>query len=350
MRGATNMFFFALTLVLCRGFTPPPARRCGVTRKEALVPVFDPLNDELEFPLPYAEDATTYIFTRAVHLRMIEAALRDPEPRFFHAVGGRQEGAVGVVARVLATKEDDRLETEDPDVKALRVAVVCDHRARIDSLHSSIPFDTANVTAMTDGDDDDDGREKQREAFEALRQVANLSRTIERKGPAADEAELLLEALDAKITAHQDRDLATVKETTPGQRRERAGFFLLSCVSPPYDCLKECLATTNSTHRFELLLSYLRPLRADLGARAALSELDIPAVEDRLQPGDRVAYWWSEADGWFQGTVLPEAPKAPPPPDGFYPIRFDVDGEICLLQLDRSTKVRWRLLGYDDDR
>uniref|UniRef100_A0A6S8D796 Lon N-terminal domain-containing protein n=1 Tax=Aureoumbra lagunensis TaxID=44058 RepID=A0A6S8D796_9STRA len=316
------------------------------------LPVFDPLDDELMFPIPFDAQGTSYRFSRAMHIRLIKAALELPIPAFFHAVSGAKEGGRGCVCLISLAQEE---EENQEDVTPYLVQVVCAGRGEIKEIIQTFPFARAKIVEIQDTNEEESNDDSlQRETFEALRQVAALSTRIENRGPFAQAATARLEALEASLVRLQEEELEILANgglrASLTRRRERAGFFLLTHLTPSFHVACQALCTTNGNERLKLFRDFLTNLRADLAARAALDSLQPQSSQDdssiTLNPNQFLEYWWSPSDGWWEARISAVIPNEP----GFYDVDF-LDGERPIrLQLDSTTRARWRLLQPPGER
>lgn len=290
------------------------------------MPVFDPLDDELSFPWPFERTPTTYRFTRPMHRRLVEAVLASEAKCFFHAVESPAvEGVAGCVARVATVVEEE-------DSEGLIVSTVCVGRGRMGTAESQIPFTTASIELLAD-EPGSDLADLERAAFAELSTVAELSAKLEARGPWAAAADDLLGGLVSEVAALEDEALGLSKEA----RYERASFFLAAKTALPHADAVRALATTDTRGRFETTSSFLRDVKAELVAKAALEALEPDPAPARLRRGQRVAFFWSRQDGWFDATVV----AAPRP--GWYRVRWDIDGTESDVPWDAEHRARWRV-------
>ena len=128
-----------------------PAQRCRKLHSAPVAsdewptfPVFE--GADALFPIPFDDARVTYQFTSALHRRLVDAALLDGVPQFFHVVkkGETLEGSIGVVCLILQVTEGD---PNDPQFASLesppyRVTVKCEGRGIVLDTVSTIPFST----------------------------------------------------------------------------------------------------------------------------------------------------------------------------------------------------------------
>lgn len=259
-----------------------------------------------------------------MHLELIKAVLESESKCFFHAVRKGEDdllgGAIGCVARVVSVIE----ETDSDEYPApLRVATVCAARGRVDSIESTIPFATASISQVRD---ETLGDELRTEAMDELRSVVELSSKIERRGLFADEAENTLSEIRQELDG-------------PFESPETASFFLVAKTQLPHSASVDAVATLDSSQRFQIALDFLKPLRAELAAKAAIDSLS-SEESFLLSKGQRISFFWSTQDGWFDATIV----GVREPRTGWYKVRWDVDGTETHVEMDLENRARWRLL------
>ena len=84
---------------------------------------------------------------------------------------------------------------------------------------------------------------------------------------------------------------------------------------------------------------FLEATERELSAKVALDAVvgDVAPRAPLPRDGDRVSFFWTEEDGWYDGEVV--ARVAP----GYYEVRWDVDRSTTRVQLDDSNSFRWKL-------
>lgn len=319
------------------GFLAAKSLRLSSMSRATSFPVFDPLDDELSFPIPFDRRVTTYRFTRPMHLELMKAVLETEEKCFFHAVQKPSKdglgGAIGCLARVVSVVEESAVEEEDDSSPhPLRVATVCAARGRVEAIESTRPFATARVAQVRDERLDDGLRG---EAFDALRSVVELSSKIEQRGLFADQAEDTLREIRVELDQRFESP-------------ETASFFLVAKTQLPHSAATDAVATLDSSKRFQIALDFLEPLRAELAAKAAIDSLSSSSSSSSssdsppllLSKGQRVSFFWSTQDGWFDATIV----GVREPRTGWYKVRWDVDGTETHVEMDLQNRARWRLL------
>lgn len=349
MRGRTA---WALALAAASAFTPsqrcaPPKLRAAPIASDAwpVFPVFEG-NDAL-FPIPFDDARVTYQFTSAVHRRLIDAALLDPVPQFFHVVKKEAglPGAVGVVCLILQVAEGDPEDPQFGDMEQppYRVAVRCAGRGVILDTVSTIPFATARVQPLLDATStkfDVEVQALENECFAKARRVAELSSRLEGKGVFADQAQEVLESFKFRIGAFEELALENFLEWPAEERRERAGFLLLALTTLERNDEAACLATTDAFERYTRMHACFANMESELAAKVVLDGV-FGSTAPRAplpQAGDRVSFFWTEEDGWWDCEVVERV--AP----GFYSVKWDVDGSVTRVELDDSNANRWRLV------
>jgi hypothetical protein len=348
------------TLAAAAAAFSTPAQRCATTpaqrcRKLHSTPI---TNDEWPtfpvfegadalFPIPFDDARVTYQFTSALHRRLVDAALLDGVPQFFHVVkkGETLEGSIGVVCLILQVTEGD---PNDPQFAGMesppyRVTVKCEGRGVVLDTVSTIPFSTARVQPLLDEKSTKNDIEVQtleNQCFAKARRVAELSAKLEGKGVFADQAAEVLESFMFRIKAFEDLALENFGVWSDEERRERAGFLLLALTTLPRAEEASCLAATDAFERFTILDNFLAKTESELSAKVALDGVFGDAAPRAPLPrsGDRISFFWTEEDGWWDCEVVERV--AP----GFYSVKWDVDGSITRVQLDDDNANRWRLV------
>ena len=321
-------------------------------------PVFDPRSDALPFPIPFDNSLTNYQFSSATHARLVDAALALEPPQFFHVVRRKSEdsldGAVGVVCLVARVAEAEPQEApttaaeEEAAAAARLVTVVCAGRGVVvgDEV-ATFPFAKAKVMPLVDGVSDAPEAEVnllEQRCFAAARNVAKLSSKLEARGVFAEQAQEQLDSFMEEIAQFQDLALENYGVWTDAERMERSGFTLVALTALGGEENAKCLAATDAKVRFEVLEKFLSATERELSAKSALDAAfggsSEPPRAPLLKPNQRVSFFWTEEDGWWDCTVVAAQEPAP----GWYRVKWDVDGSETRVQMDDDNRNRWKVI------
>lgn len=338
-----------------------------------VVPLFDPLGDEIPVPFPYeGAEPLSYNFNRPAYFQLVRDAIE--KGLFGHLVSKPEEGEslVGAIGCICDVNRD----LSDEASGAL--AVTAGTRFEVVEVVNSFPVPSAVVKVLPDepyprGSAPSDrakvnkANDLEGDTFRSLLDIIRLSSEMESRGSGGSNNNLCpeqtLDTARARLDTYREKAL---EMSNLHERHQYLGFVVTELLDLSHEDTIECFVTTDSAWRLEFLSERLTAIKEELAALSALDKLGIEdatggeaqggAEPGRLTPGGpakmlsvgmRIEYWWNESAGWCTGKLTGKTELM-----GeilTWKMLFD-DGEEHELKLNMANKARWRILRAGEGR